>query len=52
MELRGAATIKGKIIIDQADLEKEQKDDGVLTTVRSWFNNKTGKIDERKVDTS
>ena len=45
-------TVKGKILIDQVDLEKAQNEDSSLKMVRSWFNTKTGKIDERKIDTS
>jgi hypothetical protein len=44
-------TIQGKIGIDQNDLEKAQIDDGALNLVRSWFNEKTGKIDDKKIDT-
>ena len=45
-------TFKGKILIDQVDLEKAQNEDSALQMVRSWFNLKTGKIDENKIDTS
>ena len=45
-------TFKGKILIDQVDLEKAQNEDSALQMVRSWFNIKTGKIDENKIDTS
>ena len=45
-------TFKGKILIDQVDLEKAQTNDSALQMVRSWFNLKTGKIDEKKIDTS
>ena len=45
-------TFKGKILIDQVDLEKAQTKDSALQMVRSWFNLKTGKIDEKKIDTS
>ena len=38
--------------MDQVDLEKAQNEDGALTMVRSWFNKTTGKIDEKKIDTS
>ena len=38
--------------MDQFDLKKAQKEDGALTMVRSWFNDTTGKIDEKKIDTS
>jgi len=34
------------------DLEKAQNEDSSLQMVKSWFNMKTGKIDERKVNTS
>ena len=44
--------VKGKIVLDQFDLEKAQNEDGALTMVRSWFNETTGKIDEKKIDTS
>ena len=44
--------VKGKIVLDQFDLEKAQNEDGALTMVRSWFNKTTGKIDEKKIDTS
>ena len=40
--------MKGKIVLDQVDLEKAQNEDGALTMVRSWFNKTTGKIDEKK----
>jgi len=45
-------TFKGKILIDQVDLEKAQNEDSALLLVKSWFNSDTGKIDERKIDTS
>ena len=45
-------TFKGKILIDQVDLDKAQNEDSALQMVRSWFNFKTGKIDEKKIDTS
>ena len=45
-------TFKGKILIDQVDLEKAQNEDSALRMVRSWFNTKTGKINEKKIDTS
>ena len=45
-------TFKGKILIDQEDLEKAQTEDSALQMVRSWLNFKTGKIDEKKIDTS
>ena len=38
-------TFKGKILIDQVDLEKAQNEDSSLQMVKSWFNTKTGKID-------
>ena len=38
--------------MDQVDLEKAQNEDGALTMVRSWFNETTGKIDEKNIDTS
>jgi hypothetical protein len=34
------------------DLEKAQTEDSAIQMVRSWFNLKTGKIDENKIDTS
>ena len=40
--------MKGKIVLDQVDLEKAQNEDGALTMVRSWFNETIGKIDEEK----
>ena len=40
--------IKGKIVLDQFDLEKAQNEDGALTMVRSWLNKTTGKIDKKK----
>ena len=43
---------QGKIVIDQVDLEKAQTEDSAIQMVRSWFNLKTGKIDENKIDTS
>ena len=43
---------KVKIVIDQTDLQNAQKEDSSLSMVRSWFNEQTGKIDERKIDTS
>ena len=45
-------TFQGKILIDQVDLEKAQNEDSLLQMVKSWFNTKTGKIDENKIDTS
>ena len=45
-------TIQGKIVLDQIDLEKAQKDDGRLNMVRSWFNQSTGKIEDKNIDTS
>ena len=45
-------TFKGKILIDQVDLEKAQNEDSALQMVKSWFNMKTGKINENKIDTS
>jgi len=45
-------TFKGKILIDQVDLEKAQNEDSALLMVKSWFNLNTGKIDEKKIDTS
>ena len=45
-------TFKGKILIDQVDLEKAQNEDSALQMVKSWFNTKTGKINENKIDTS
>ena len=45
-------TIQSKIILDQTDLETDQKEDGTLNMVRSWFNVNTGKIDENKIDTT
>ena len=39
-------------MLDQFDLEKAQNEDCALTMVRSWFNETTGKIDERKIDMS
>ena len=45
-------TFKGKILVDQVDLEKAQNEDSVLQMVKSWFNFKTGKIEEKKIDTS
>jgi len=45
-------TFKGKILIDQVDREKAQNEDSALQMVKSWFNFKTGKIDEKKIDTS
>ena len=45
-------TFKGKILVDQVDLEKAQNEDSALQMVRSWFNFKTGKIEEKKIDTS
>ena len=44
-------TFKGKILIDQVDLEKAQNEDSALQMVRSWFDIKTGKINENKIDT-
>ena len=44
-------TFKGKILIDQVDLEKAQNEDRALRMVKSWFNIKTGKIKENKIDT-
>ena len=44
--------LKGKIVLDQVDLEKAQNEDGALIIVRSWFNETTGKIDDKKIDTS
>ena len=41
--------VKGKIVLDQFDLEKTQNEDGDLTMVRSWFNETTGKVDEKKL---
>ncbi len=40
-------TFKGKILIDQVDLEKAQNEDSALLLVKSWFNSDTGKIDEK-----
>ena len=45
-------TFKGKILIDQVDLEKAQNEDSALLMVKSWFNLSTGKVDEKKIDTS
>ena len=45
-------TFKGKILIDQVDLEKAQNEDSALQMVKSWFNLKTGKVEEKKIDTS
>ena len=45
-------TFKGKILIDQVDLEKAQNEDSAMLLVKSWFNSNTGKIDEKKIDTS
>ena len=45
-------TFKGKILVDQVDLEKTQNEDSALQMVKSWFNLKTGKIEEKKIDTS
>ena len=41
-------TFEGKILIDQVDLEKAQKEDSALLKVKSWFNLNTGKVDEKK----
>ena len=43
---------QGKIVIDQVDLEKAQNEDSAIQMVKSWFNLKTGKIDENRIDTS
>ena len=54
-EGRGPAlicNIQGKIGLDQKDLEKAQAEDGALQLVRSWFNETTGKIGDKKIDTS
>ena len=40
-------TFKGKILVDQVDLEKAQNEDSALQMVRSWFYLRTGKIEER-----
>ena len=45
-------TFKGKILVDQVDLEKAQNEDSVLQMVKSWFNFKTGKIEEKRIDTN
>ena len=45
-------TFKGKILIDQVDLEKAQNDDSALLMVKTWFNLHTGKVDEKKIDAS
>ena len=45
-------TFTGKILIDQIDLEKAQNEDSALQMVKSWFDIKTGKIIENKIDTS
>jgi len=45
-------TFKGKILIDQMDLQSMQNDDVGLQMVKSWFNMKTGKIDKNKIHTS
>lgn len=39
-------------MLDQTDLEKAQHDDRALNMVRTWFNKTTGKIDEKKIDTT
>ena len=54
-EGRGPAlicNIQGKIGLDQKDLEKAQVEDGSLQLVRSWFNETTGKIEDKNIDTS
>ena len=43
---------KGKILIDQTDLEKAQTEDSAIQMVKSWFNLNTGKIVDSKIDTS
>jgi len=43
---------KGKILIDQVDLEKAQTKDSAIQMVKSRFNWKTGKVEESKIDTS
>ena len=44
------APVKGNILIDAIDLEKAQKEDGALQMVSTWFDEKTGKIQENKID--
>ena len=34
------------------DLEKAQTEDSTIQMVKSWFNWKTGKVEENKIDTS
>ena len=43
---------QNKIVLDQVDLEKAQKEDGTLHMVRTWFNETTGKVEDKKIDTS
>ena len=45
-------TFKGKILMDQVDLEKAQTKDNALQMVRAWFNLNTGKVEENKINTS
>ncbi len=42
-------TFKGKILIDQVDLEKAQNEDSALLLVKSWFNSVTGKIEKESL---
>ena len=42
---------KGKIMIGRMDLQKTQNEDSSLQMFKSWFNNKTGKIDTSTFDT-
>ena len=41
--------IKGKIVLDQFDLEKAQNEDGALTMVRSWFNKLQVRLTRKKL---
>ena len=44
-------TIQCKIGIDQYDLQKLQTENGPLNLVRSWFNDNTGKVNDKKINT-
>ena len=44
-------TIQCKIGIDQYDLQKSQAENGPLNLVRSWFNDNTGKVNDKKINT-
>ena len=54
-EGRGPAligTVKGKILIDALDLHRAQEEDGALQMVRTWFDEKSGKITDNKINTT